>query len=138
MSNALEIQIAKEIRAKKLEVKLVKRQETADADELISKQAAIDELLEKYNSITDGRPYAEKIDDIAFDFCEEFFYELSKATRDEIQIGRFYDLDATLSVVGKDKFMGKLDVVTSIVVGLIVNYLSRFPIAGKLIVFLSF
>jgi len=118
MSNALEIQIAKEIRARKLEVKLFKRQEPVDTDELITKQSAVDELLEKYNSITDGRPYAEKIDDIAFDFCEEYFYELSKATRDEIQIGRFYDLDATLSVVGKDKFIGKLDVVSSIVVSL--------------------
>jgi hypothetical protein len=99
-----------------LDLKLYKRNETVDPDEVIVKQSEIDELHEKFRDISDGRPYIEKAHDIAYDYCEEFYYELGRPNRDELKIGRFYDLDATLAVVGKDKFIGKLDVINSIMV----------------------
>lgn len=116
MSNALEIQVAKEIRAKKIELKLYKRQDEVDADVVIIKQSQIDELLEKYTMIAESGQYTEKTEDIAYDFCEELYYELSRPNRDEFMIGRFYDINSKLNVVGKDAFVGKQEVVNSIIV----------------------
>lgn len=116
MSNALEIQVAKEIRAKKIELKLYKRQDEVDADVVIIKQSQIDELLEKFTMIAESGQYTEKTEDIAYDFCEELYYELSRPNRDEFKIGRFYDINSKLNVVGKDAFVGKQEVVNSIIV----------------------
>lgn len=116
MSLAAEKLVADQIRKKKLELKALRRKDVQDADEIIVKQNEMDTLLEKYNTVADGKTYTEKIDDIAHDFCEEYFYELCKQSRDEVSIGRFYDVDAVLITVGKDKFVGKLDVVNSIAV----------------------
>ena len=124
MSNALEIQVAKEIRAKKIELKFYKRQDEVDADVVIVKQSAIDELLEKYSLIADSGQYTEKTEDIAYDFCEEFYYELSRPSRDELKIGRFYDISSVMNVVGKEAFVGKQDIVNSIVVS--TNYVCVF------------
>lgn len=116
MSNAIEIHVASQIRAKKLAIKFCKRKETVNPDEVIIMQGEMEELLEKYNSISDGKPYMEKSADIAHDFCDDFFYELSHQNRDVNKIGKYYDIDATLSVVGKDKFVGKFEIASSIAV----------------------
>jgi hypothetical protein len=114
--NNAEDYIASEIRKKKLTLRELRRSE-APPDEIIIAQSGMDELLEKYLAISDGKVYAEKIEDVAADFCDELFYELSRPDRDEVKLSRFYDLDAILSVVGGDRFVGKLACVQSIAVG---------------------
>jgi DNA-directed RNA polymerase len=116
-SNNAEVYISTEIRKKKLLLRDLRRND-ADPDEVIIAQSEMDELLEKYLAISDGKVYSEKMEDIATDFCDEMFYELSKPDRDEVKLSRFYDLDATVSVVGGDRFVGKLACVQSITVNL--------------------
>lgn len=110
-----EKRLALEIRSRKLQVRSMQRT-NHDPDAILVVMAEIEELIEKYNHLSDT-VYIEKIDDIANDFCDEFYYELGKNSRDELLISKFYDLDAVLTVVGNDKYTGKLSIVKSILVG---------------------
>jgi hypothetical protein len=106
--------LALEIRKRKLLIRSMRRTE-ADPDEILIKMSEMEDLTEKYNNSADTA-YVEKIEDIANDLCDELYYELGKDTRDDVSLSRFYDLDAIVTVVGNDKYVGKIAIVNSMLV----------------------
>lgn len=109
-----ERRLALEIRNRKLQIRSMRRG-NEDPDAILVVIAEMEELTDKYNRMADS-VYIEKIDDIANDFCDEFYYELGKEIRDEVLLSKFYDLDAVLTVIGNDKYTGKLAIIKSILV----------------------
>jgi hypothetical protein len=122
--SAIELHYEKSIRDKKIDIKLYKRSSDFEADELLKKQGELDILYEKYIEVSDGRGYTDETKFMVDEFCDEYFYDFDMDDRDDFTVGRFYDLDASLYIVGKEKKLGKSEIIQSLLVGSFIVFIS--------------
>jgi hypothetical protein len=108
--------IAWEIKGKKRALKLALRGGPLKAEELAKFQKEVDLLLGKFLDASFGDKYEETEAEIAAEFYEEYYYAFDKDDRLEVALGRFYEIDAVMTVVGDRTYKGKEAITKCLVV----------------------
>lgn len=70
------------------------------------KQVELNNLMQRYAAVTGGNDYRETDYDLAMDFCEDFFFDLTSPTRNLLQLAHYFDRHCSMSIIGYKNYTG--------------------------------
>lgn len=106
-------ELTSQIRGLKKEIRSLQRIKDQDEEQIEKIKKRLDNLLTRYSTLTEGKKYIETKQELAEDFCEEYFYVLAE-NRTERALKKLYNYESSQYIMGTGYLDGRDAILASI------------------------